>query len=166
MILASPALLARIDEVAASDRWIPPFLSLATAVANSRKEQTYNTPAIATVFLAAEQAEWMQARGGLDGVVEDQRDKAAFVYDWAARRDWATPFVTDESARSLVVATVDLEGVDADTVNAVLRANGVVDSDSYRKLGRNQLRIGMFPAIPLDDLQAYTACVDWIVAQL
>ncbi len=167
VVIASPALLTRIEEVAASDRWIPPFLSLATAVANSRKEQTYNTPAIATVFLAAEQTEWMLAQGGLDAIVADQADKAGLVYGWAAERDWATPFVADEDDRSLVVATIDLDdAIDADVVNAVLRDNGILDTDSYRKLGRNQLRIGMFPAIPASDLQAYTACVDWIVDHL
>lgn len=167
VIIASPGLLARIEEVAASERWIPPFLSLSTAVANSRKEQTYNTPAIATVFLAAEQAEWMLARGGLDEIVADQRDKADLVYGWAAERDWASPFVADEADRSLVVATIDLdEAMDADVVNGILRDNGILDTDGYRKLGRNQLRLGMFPAIPASDLQAYTACVDWIVDHL
>ncbi len=167
VVLASPALLERIEELATSDRWIPPFLSLSTAVANSRKEQTYNTPAIATVFLAAEQAEWMVAQGGLDGVVADQRDKADLVYDWAADREWAEPFVADAGHRSLVVATIDLDDdLDADVVNGVLRANGIVDTDGYRKLGRNQVRIGMFPAIPASDLQAYTACVDWVVDHL
>ncbi|MBY5161625.1 phosphoserine transaminase [Salsipaludibacter albus] len=167
VVIASPALLERIDELAGGDRWIPPFLRLSTAVTNSRKEQTYNTPSVSTIFLAAEQTDWLAGRGGLDAVVADQRDKAAIVYDWAGERDWASPFVTDVSERSLVVATIDLDdAIDADLVNDVLRANGVLDTDGYRKLGRNQLRVGMFPAVPASDLQAYVATVDWIVDHL
>jgi phosphoserine aminotransferase len=167
VVLASPALIERIERIGASDRWIPTFLSLTTAVTNSRQDQTYNTPAIATVFLAAETVDWMNAEGGLDAMVTGCRAKADHVYGWAEQRDWATPFVTDPDARSLVVATIDLDdAVSADDVNAALRANGILDTDSYRKLGRNQLRIGMFPAVDLADLQAYTACVDHVVANL
>ncbi len=152
---------------AASDRYIPTFLSLTGALENSRKEQTYNTPAIATVFLAAETVDWMNANGGLDAMVAAGRAKADHVYGWADARDWASPFVADPEARSLVVATVDLaDEVSADDVNAALRANGILDTDAYRKLGRNQLRLGMFPAIDLADVQAYTACVDHVVEQL
>jgi phosphoserine aminotransferase len=166
--LVSPAAVERIERIAASDRYVPTFLDLQTALGNSRQHQTYNTPSVSTVFLAAEQVDWMRATfGGLDDVVAAQRTKAAQVYGWATDRSWAAPFVAEEDARSLVVATIDLdEAVSADEVNAVLRANGVLDTDAYRKLGRNQLRVGMFPAVDAADLQAYTACVDWVVEQL
>src|SRR5690606_8000431 len=147
-----------------SDRYVPTFLDLATALDNSRKHQTYNTPGVATVFLAAEQVDWMNDTfGGLDGVVAEQRRKAEAIYGWAEQREWATPFVADPDARSLVVATIDLdEAVSADEVNAVLRANGILDTDAYRKLGRNQLRVGLFPAVDTAAVQAYTACVDHV----
>lgn len=167
VVLASPALIARIDEVIASGRHIPAFFNLKTIVDNSRKDQTYNTPSVSTLVLAAEQTDWMLAQGGLDAMVAASRAKSDAVYAWADARDWASPFVNDPDARSLVVATIDLdEEVAADEINAVLRANGVLDTDSYRKLGRNQLRIGMFPAVDLADVQAYTATVDWVVANL
>jgi phosphoserine aminotransferase len=164
----SPAAVARIEAIAASDRYIPPFLDLATALDNSRKHQTYNTPSVSTVFLAAEQVDWMlETFGDLDGVVAAQREKSARLYTWAEERAWATPFVADPAARSLVVGTVDLgDEVSADEINAVLRANGILDTDAYRKLGRNQLRVGMFPAVDADDVSAYTACVDWIVERI
>jgi len=166
--ILSPAAVERILRIAESDRYVPTFLDLATALDNSRKHQTYNTPSVSTVFLAAEQVDWMNGTfGGLDGVVAEQRRKADAVYGWAASRDWASPYVTDADARSLVVATIDLDpSVSADQVNAVLRANGVLDTDAYRKLGRNQLRVGMFPAVDLADVQAYTACVDRVVEEL
>lgn len=165
--LASPAALDRIARVAASDRYVPAFLDLATVVENSRKDQTYNTPALATIVMARVQVEAMLTEhGGLDGVVASQRAKADHLYGWAASRPWATPFVADPAARSLVVGTVDLDGVAADDVNRVLRAHGVVDTDAYRKLGRNQLRVAFFPAVPLADLEAYTACVDHVVGAL
>ncbi len=167
LALVSPAAVERIERVAESDRYIPTFLDLATALDNSRKQQTYNTPSVATLFLAAEQVEAMLEAGGLGAVVAEQRAKAAQVYGWAQQRGWAEPFVTDPDARSLVVATIDLDdAISADEVNAVLRANGILDTDAYRKLGRNQLRVGMFPAIEAGDLEAYTACVDWIVQRL
>ena len=164
--LASPALVERIDRIAGSGRHIPAFFDLTTVVANSRKHQTYNTPAIAMLFLAAEQVDWMNAEGGLSSIVAAARKKSDVLYDWATARSWATPFVEEPAARSLAVGTVDLDGVDADDVNAALRANGVLDTDAYRKLGRNQLRVGMFPAVDHADVEAYTACVDWIVEQL
>jgi phosphoserine aminotransferase len=165
--IVSPRAIDRIGRIAASDRHVPAFFDLATVLDNSRKEQTYNTPAIATVILARVQVEAMlAAHGDLDGVVASQRMKAEHLYGWAASRPWSSPFVADAAARSLVVATVDLEGVSADDVNAALRANGIVDTDPYRKLGRNQLRIGFFPAVPLSDLEAYTASVDHVVAAL
>jgi phosphoserine aminotransferase len=165
--ICSPAALERIDKVAASGRYVPAFLDLVTAVDNSRKNQTYNTPALATVFLAAEQVDWMNEQGGLEWAVACGQQKSSVLYDWAEAREWASPFVTDVDARSLVVGTVDLDDrVSADTVNEVLRANGVLDTDSYRKLGRNQLRVGMFPAVDTADVEAYTACVDHVVERL
>ena len=166
--LLSPDAVERIERIAASERYVPTFLDLGTALENSRKHQTYNTPSVSTVFLAAEQVDWLNRKfGGLDGAVAVQRDKAAVVYDWAEARSWASPFVEDPAVRSLVVGTVDLdESVNADEVNAVLRANGILDTDAYRKLGRNQLRVGMFPAVDRADLEAYTACVDWIAERL
>ena len=166
--LLSPAAVARIEAIAASDRYVPTFLDPLTALENSRKHQTYNTLSVSTVFLAAEQVDWMnETFGDLDGVVAAQRRKAEVIYGWAQDRPWARPFVEDADARSLVVATVDLDdAVSADEVNAVLRANGILDTDAYRKLGRNQLRIGMFPAVDQADLEAYTACVDHVVEQL
>jgi len=164
----SPAAIARIETLAASDRYIPTFFDLSTALDNSRKHQTYNTPSVSTVFLAAEQVDWLLATfGDLDGVVAAQRAKADTLYGWAENRAWTSPFVTEPDARSLVVATVDLdETVSADEVNAVLRANGVLDTDAYRKLGRNQIRVGMFPAVDAVDLEAYTAAVDWVVERI
>ncbi len=165
--IVSPRAIERIQRIATSDRYIPAFLDLATVVDNSRKQQTYNTPAIATVILARVQVERMIATiGDVEAVVAEQRRKADHVYRWAAARTWAMPFVEDPSARSLVVATIDLDGVEADAVNAVLRVNGIVDTESYRKLGRNQLRIGMFPAVPTSDLEAFTACVDHVVERI
>jgi phosphoserine aminotransferase len=162
--LMSPAALERVAELAASDRWIPPFLSLATAVDNSLKEQTYNTPAVATLFLMAEQIDWMNGLGGLDACVARTADSSGRLYSWAEKSQFATPFVADPAHRSQVVGTIDfVDSVDAAAVAKTLRANGIVDTEPYRKLGRNQLRIGMFPAIEPDDVQALTACVDWIV---
>jgi phosphoserine aminotransferase len=164
--ICSPAAIERIEKIRSGDRYIPAFFDLLTAVENSRKNQTYNTPAVSTVFLAAEQVDWMNAQGGLDATVAACRAKADHVYGWADARDWASPFVTDPAARSAVVATIDLDdAVPADEVNAVLRDNAILDTDAYRKLGRNQLRVAMFPAITLEDIQAYTACVDWVAGQ-
>ncbi|MBW0116834.1 phosphoserine transaminase [Pseudonocardia abyssalis] len=165
--LMSPAALERVAEVAASDRWIPPFLSLATAVDNSLKDQTYNTPALATLVLMAEQVDWMSGLGGLDACVARTADSSGRLYSWAEKSEFATPFVTDPAHRSQVVGTIDFdEQVDAAAIAKVLRANGVVDTEPYRKLGRNQLRIGMFPAVDPSDVEALTACIDWIVPNL
>jgi phosphoserine aminotransferase len=167
LALLSPAALERVAELAASDRWIPEFLSIATALDNSRKDQTYNTPAVATLVLLAEQVEWMLARGGLDWCVARTTDSSSRLYGWAEASGYATPFVADPAKRSLVVGTIDFaEEVDAAAVARVLRSNGIVDVEPYRKLGRNQLRVGMFPAIEPDDVQALTACVDWVVERL
>lgn len=167
MVVASPALVERIESIAATDRHIPAFLDLKTAVDNSRKDQTYNTPSVSTLVLAAEHVDWMLAEGGLDEMVARSRAKSDHVYAWADARDWATPFVADPDARSLVVATIDLDDdLPADDVNAVLRANGILDTDGYRRLGRNQLRIGLFPAVDQADVESYTAAVDWVVDHL
>jgi phosphoserine aminotransferase len=165
--LMSPAALERVAELAAADRWIPPFLSLATAVDNSAKDQTYNTPAVATLVMVAEQVEWMNGLGGLDACVARTADSSGRLYRWAEASAYATPFVADPAHRSQVVGTIDFaDSVDAAAVAKVLRANGVVDTEPYRKLGRNQLRIGMFPAVEPADVEALTACVDWVVERL
>ncbi|MGH8794675.1 MAG: phosphoserine transaminase, partial [Stackebrandtia sp.] len=165
--IMSPAALARVEEISASGRYIPEFLSLATAVDNSRKEQTYNTPALATIFLAAEQVDRLNAAGGLDAAAARCDDSAERLYLWAEKSRFASPFVTDASIRSNVVATVDFdESVDAKVVAKTLRANGVLDTEPYRKLGRNQLRIAMYPAIDPADVTALTDCIDYIVERL
>ena len=164
LALMSPAALSRIEEVAATERWIPGFLSLATALENSRKDQTYNTPAVATLIMLAEQLEWMLAGGGLPWCVSRTRESSSRLYGWADACEVATPFVAREELRSLVVGTIDFaEEIDAAAVAAALRANGVVDVEPYRKLGRNQLRVGMFPAVDPDDVSALTACIDYVL---
>jgi phosphoserine aminotransferase len=165
--LFSPAALRRVAEVAGSGRWIPPSLDLASAVDNSRKDQTYNTPAVATLWLLAEQLDWINSRGGLDWATARTADSAGRLYTWAEKSAYAAPFVSDPSLRSQVVGTIDFDDtIDAATVAQVLRANGIVDTEPYRKLGRNQLRIGMFPAVDPDDVEALTACVDFVAEQL
>jgi phosphoserine aminotransferase len=167
LALLSPAAIERVGELAASERWIPESLSLATALENSRKDQTYNTPAVATLFLLADQLDWMLGLGGLDGCVQRTRANSGHLYGWAQDSAFATPFVVDPAKRSLVVGTIDFaDEVDAAAVAATLRANGIVDTEPYRKLGRNQLRIGLFPAIDLADVQALTTCVDWVVDRM
>jgi phosphoserine aminotransferase len=166
LALLSPAAIERIEELQSTDRWIPESLSLATALDNSRKDQTYNTPAVATLFLLADQLEWMLGLGGLHGCVARTKASSDHLYGWAHDSAYATPFVADPAKRSLVVGTIDFaDEVDAAAVAAILRANGIVDTEPYRKLGRNQLRIGLFPAIDLADVQALTACIDWVVEQ-
>jgi phosphoserine aminotransferase len=165
--LLGPAAIERVGELAATDRWIPESLSIATALDNSRKDQTYNTPAVATLLLLADQLDWMLGNGGLDWCVERTRASSSHLYGWAEASPFATPFVADPTRRSLVVGTIDFEdGVDAAAVAATLRANGIVDVEPYRKLGRNQLRIGMFPAVEPTDVQALTACIDWVVERV
>jgi len=167
LALMSPAALDRVAEIAASGRWIPEFLDLGIALDNSRKDQTYNTPAVATLALLAEQVEWLIARGGLGWATARTADSAARLYGWAERTGYTTPFVADPAARSQVVGTVDFDAsVDAVAVAAVLRANGILDVEPYRKLGRNQLRVGMFPAVEPDDVEALTRCVDHVVERL
>ena len=165
--VCSPAAVDRIEKISASGRWIPTSLDLFTALDNSRKDQTYNTPALATIFLLAEQLDWMIKGGGLPFTTARCADSAHRMYSWAQSRSWATPFVADPAHRSNVVATIDLDpSIDANVVSAVLRANGVVDTDSYRKLGRNQLRMAMFPAIDPDDVTQLTRCIDHVVEAL
>jgi phosphoserine aminotransferase len=164
--LLSPAAIERIEQLegAADGRWQPPFLSLATALENSRKEQTYNTPSIATLFLLADQLEWLLDGGGLDFGISRSRASSDHLYGWAEASEVATPFVSDPAKRSLVVGTIDFaEQVDAAALAETLRANGIVDVEPYRKLGRNQLRIGMFPAVDPADVEALTACIDWVL---
>jgi phosphoserine aminotransferase len=165
--LLGPAAIERVGELAATDRWIPESLSIATALDNSRKDQTYNTPAVATLLLLADQLDWMLGNGGLDWCVERTRASSSHLYGWAEASPFATPFVADPAKRSLVVGTIDFDDdVDAAAVAATLRANGIVDVEPYRKLGRNQLRIGMFPAVEPADVQALTACIDWVVERV
>ena len=165
LALFSPAAIARIAELDGDDgRWQPASLSLATALENSRKDQTYNTPAVATLLLLADQLEWMLTAGGLDWCVARTGSSSGHLYGWADAAGFATPFVADPAKRSRVVGTIDFdESIDAAALAATLRANGIVDTEPYRKLGRNQLRIGMFPAVDPADVEALTACIDWTV---
>src|SRR5919107_546785 len=159
--LMSADALERVAEIKSSGRWIPGFLDLSIAVDNSSKDQTYNTPAVATLFLLADQIDWLLSLGGLSGAVERTRTSSNRLYGWAEKSEYATPFVTKVEERSLVVGTIDFaDSVDAAALAKTLRANGVVDVEPYRKLGRNQLRVGMFPAVDPDDVTALTACID------
>jgi phosphoserine aminotransferase len=168
--LLSPAAVERIGGLrqgGPSGRWVPPSLDLGIALDNSRLDQTYNTPALATLFLLVDQIEWMVKNGGLEWAAGRSRQSARTLYGWAESSEWAEPFVTDPDQRSPVVGTIDFdEAVPAATLAKVLRANGVVDTESYRKLGRNQLRIGMFPAVEPGDVEALTACIDYVVPRL
>ena len=162
----SPAAIERIERIKATARWCPASLDLSIALDNSRLDQTYNTPALATLFLLDRQLQWMNAGGGLEFAASRSDESSAILYGWAEKASYATPFVTDPAQRSAVVGTIDLDGVDAPTVSNVLRDNGIVDTDSYRKLGRNQLRIGMFPSVDPSDVEALTQCIDWVVDHL
>jgi phosphoserine aminotransferase len=165
--LMSPKALARVAEIKASGRWIPGFLDLSIAVDNSGKDQTYNTPAVATLFLLADQIDWMLGLGGLSGAVARSTESSSRLYGWAEDTPYTQPFVSEVGERSLVVGTIDFdESVDAALVAKTLRAHGVVDVEPYRKLGRNQLRVGMFPAVDPDDVSALTACIEYVVAKL
>ena len=165
--LMSPAALERAAAIAAGDRWVPAFFDLPTAIDNSAKNQTYNTPSVATLFLMAEQLDWMNGQGGLEAMVERTTASSDALYGWAERTSYTTPYVPDPAHRSLVIGTIDFdESISADTVAATLRANGIVDTEPYRKLGRNQLRIAMYPAIDPADVQALTECVDFVVGRL
>ncbi len=165
--LMSPAAIERAAQLAATDRWIPDSLSLQLAIENSRKNQTLNTPALATLMLLREQLRWMLDRGGLAWCDRRTADSSSRLYDWAQHSTYATPFVADPAHRSQVVGTIDLDDrIDAAAVAAALRANGIVDTEPYRKLGRNQLRIGMYPAVEPDDVSALTASIDFVVDAL
>ena len=165
--MLSPGAQERIAALHRSGRWIPAFLSLQTALENSRLEQTYNTPAQATLLLLADQVRWMLGHGGLEWCLRRTRASSGHLYAWAEASRYAEPFVADPAKRSLVVGPIDFEeDLDAAAVAATLRANGIVDTEPYRKLGRNQLRIGMFPAVDPADVEALTACVDWIVERI
>jgi phosphoserine aminotransferase len=172
LALMSPAALERAERIAAEKpategtRWIPDFFSLPTAIDNSRKDQTYNTPAVATLFLLAEQIDWMLAEGGLDAMVRRTTESSSHLYAWAAHNQLTTPYVADPAQRSLVVGTIDFDdSIDAAAIAKLLRANGIVDVEPYRKLGRNQLRVAMFPATDPADVKALTASIDWILEQ-
>ena len=169
LAVCSPAAITRIEELErpADGRWVPDFLSLPTALENSRKDQTYNTPAIATLLLLADQLDWMLAGGGLGAMVARTTESSSHLYDWALAHEHATPFVSDPAKRSLVVGTIDFsDEVDAAAIAQTLRANGIVDVEPYRKLGRNQLRVAMFPATDPSDVRALTACIDYVLERL
>ena len=167
LAVMSPAALARVEKIAASGRWVPDFLSLPIAIDNSLKNQTYNTPAIGTLVLLAEQLDWLNGNGGLDWAVKRTADSSSRLYGWAEATEYTTPFVADPALRSQVVGTIDFsDSVDAAAVAKHLRANGIVDTEPYRKLGRNQLRVAMFPAVDPDDISALVACVDFVVERL
>ena len=165
--IMSPAAIARVEKIKASGRWIPAFFDLTIAIDNSRLEQTYNTPALATLILLNEQIKWMNAGGGLSFAVGRSNESSAHLYGWAEKTAFTTPFVEDPASRSKVVGTINFdESIDALAVAKALRANGIVDTEPYRKLGKNQLRIAMFPAIDPEDVRALTACIDFVVAEL
>jgi phosphoserine aminotransferase len=167
LALMSPAAIARAEKIKASGRWVPAFFDLSIAIENSRLDQTYNTPALMTLMLLADQIEWMNSNGGLKFAAGRSAESAAKLYSWAERTSYTTPFVTDPAMRSKVVGTINFdESIDAMAVAAALRANGIVDTEPYRKLGKNQLRVGMFPAIDPSDIDALTASIDFVVAAL
>ncbi len=167
LALCSPAAMERIDSIAATDRWVPEILNLKTAMDNSLKDQTYNTPALATIYLALKYTEWCNENGGLEFAAGRSDASAETLYGWAERSAWASPFVSDPALRSHVVATIDIDdSIDALTMSKVLRANGIVDTESYRKLGRNQLRISMMPGVEPSDIEALTHCLDHVGAAM
>ena len=165
--IMSPAAIARAEKIKASGRWVPAFFDLGIAIENSRLDQTYNTPALVTLMLLAEQIEWMNANGGLSFTAGRSAQSSEILYSWAEKTSYTTPFVTDSAMRSKVVGTINFdEAIDATQICAALRANGIVDTEPYRKLGKNQLRIGMFPAVEPSDVEALTKCIDHVVAAL
>ncbi len=167
LALFSPAALARVDEIASSGRWVPDFFSLPTAIDNSRKDQTYNTPSVATLALLANQVEWLNAQGGLGWSTARTADSSGRLYEWAEKVEYAAPYVADPAHRSQVVATIDFsDDIDATAIAKVLRANGIVDVEPYRKLGRNQLRAAVFPAVDPDDVSRLISCVEYVVDAL
>jgi phosphoserine aminotransferase len=165
--IMSPAAIARVEKIKASGRWIPAFFDLSIAIENSRLDQTYNTPAVATFMLLADQIEWMNKNGGLTFAAGRSEKSSNILYSWAEKTSYTTPFVTDVAMRSKVVGTINFDdAIDATKIAAALRANGIVDTEPYRKLGKNQLRIGMFPAVEPSDVEALTTCIDFVVAAL
>ncbi len=167
LALLSPAAVERAAQVDAGGRYIPAFLSLQTAIENSRLQQTYNTPAIATLIMMAEQIDWMLERGGMAWTTERTATSSGILYNWAEKSPVAHPFVTDPAQRSPVAPTIDFaDSVDAKRLSGVLRANGIVDTGGYAKLNRNQLRIGTFPAIEPSDVEALTACIDYVLERM
>jgi phosphoserine aminotransferase len=165
--IMSPAAIARAEKIKASGRWVPAFFDLGIAIENSRLDQTYNTPALVTLMLLAEQIEWMNANGGLSFAAGRSGKSSDILYSWAEKTSYTTPFVTDAAMRSKVVGTINFDdAIDATKIAAVLRDNGIVDTEPYRKLGKNQLRIGMFPAVDPSDVEALTKCIDHVVAAL
>jgi phosphoserine aminotransferase len=163
----SPAAIARAEKIKASGRWVPAFFDLGIAIENSRLDQTYNTPALVTLMLLAEQIEWMNSNGGLSFAAGRSTASSDILYSWAEKTSYTTPFVTDPAMRSKVVGTINFDdAIDATKIAAALRANGIVDTEPYRKLGKNQLRIGMFPAVDPSDVDALTKCIDHVVAAL
>jgi len=165
--IMSPAAIARAEKIKASGRWVPAFFDLGIAIENSRLDQTYNTPALVTLMLLAEQIEWMNANGGLSFAAGRSAKSSDILYSWAEKTSYTTPFVTDSAMRSKVVGTINFDdAIDATKISAALRENGIVDTEPYRKLGKNQLRIGMFPAVDPSDVEALTKCIDHVVAAL
>jgi phosphoserine aminotransferase len=165
--IMSPAAVARAEKIKASGRWVPAFFDLGIAIENSRLDQTYNTPALVTLMLLAEQIEWMNSNGGLSFAAGRSTASSDILYSWAEKTSYTTPFVTDPAMRSKVVGTINFDdAIDATQICAALRANGIVDTEPYRKLGKNQLRIGMFPAVDPSDVDALTKCIDHVVAAL
>ena len=165
--LMSPAAIERAAQIKESGRWIPDFLDLQTAIDNARLDQTYNTPALGTILMMAEQVDWFNANGGLDWCVGRTTESSGVLYDWAEASDVASPFVTDPALRSGVIATIDIDdSIDATGITKALRLNGIVDTEPYRKLGRNQLRVGVFPAVDPDDVRALTRSIDYVISQL
>jgi|UniRef100_UPI004048FAFB phosphoserine aminotransferase len=165
--IMSPAAIARAEKIKASGRWVPAFFDLGIAMENSRLDQTYNTPALVTLMLLAEQIEWMNSNGGLSFAAGRSTKSSDILYSWAEKTSYTTPFVTDAAMRSKVVGTINFDdAIDATKIAAALRENGIVDTEPYRKLGKNQLRIGMFPAVDPSDVEALTRCIDHVVAAL
>lgn len=165
--LMSPLAIERIAQIKASKRWIPPFLDLSIALENSRLEQTYNTPALATIHMFENQVSWFNQQGGLSWSSNRSKESSDHIYTWAEKSGFAKPFVNKKELRSTVITTIDfIDSISGDDISAILRANLIVDTDAYRKLGKNQIRIGVFPSIELSDVQALTNCIDWIVEHL
>jgi phosphoserine aminotransferase len=165
--IMSPAAIARAEKIKASGRWVPAFFDLGIAIENSRLDQTYNTPALVTLMLLAEQIEWMNSNGGLSFAAGRSAKSSEILYSWAEKTSYTTPFVTDAAMRSKVVGTINFDdAIDATKIASALRENGIVDTEPYRKLGKNQLRIGMFPAVDPSDVEALTKCIDHVVAAL